>query len=119
MTKMIKCPACSCEVSSQAAACPQCGHLFKSAGAINLRDPVHLVGIALVTFSCSLGSSSPFGRFSRNTNTDPSLLPAQILHADLPFVSPQPGQRVTSNIVVKRGPWSVLYQMRCQQCGRS
>ena len=47
MTKIIKCPACSCEVSSQAAACPQCGHLFKSAGAINLRDPVHLVGIAL------------------------------------------------------------------------
>lgn len=42
-----KCPSCGGTVSSQAAACPKCGHQFKSAGGVNLRDPVHVVGLVL------------------------------------------------------------------------
>lgn len=42
------CPACSNEVSLEAAACPKCGHQFKAAGGISLSDPVHVLGIVLV-----------------------------------------------------------------------
>ena len=42
---MMSCPSCQAEVSTEAAACPKCGHQFKSAGGIDLRDPVHLIGV--------------------------------------------------------------------------
>jgi uncharacterized paraquat-inducible protein A len=47
---LIKCPECDSEVSSEAAACPKCGHPLKAkpAGGINTQDPVHVVGIIVV-----------------------------------------------------------------------
>lgn len=48
--EMINCPACKIPLSSAAVACPKCGHPIRgngNPGAINLRDPVHAVGIAL------------------------------------------------------------------------
>jgi uncharacterized paraquat-inducible protein A len=42
---MTSCPSCQAEISTEAAACPKCGHQFKSAGGINLRDPVHQIGV--------------------------------------------------------------------------
>jgi hypothetical protein len=49
MPTLINCPACRREVSTGAAACPQCGHQFAPvAGGISARDPVHIVGILLV-----------------------------------------------------------------------
>ena len=47
-TTLSKCPSCSREVSSKAASCPHCGHQFKAPGGINLRDPVHLIGIVII-----------------------------------------------------------------------
>jgi predicted amidophosphoribosyltransferase len=47
MARLTRCPSCNHEVSSQAGACPQCGHQFKSAGSINLRDPVHFIGVLI------------------------------------------------------------------------
>lgn len=44
---MMSCPSCKATVSKQAAACPKCGHQFKAPGGINLKDPVHLIGIAI------------------------------------------------------------------------
>lgn len=47
---LTKCPSCQREVSSEAAACPQCGHPFKTqktVGSIDLKDPVHLVGVGV------------------------------------------------------------------------
>ena len=44
---LINCPSCSAEVSTEAASCPKCGHQFKSAGGINLSDPVHLIGVII------------------------------------------------------------------------
>ena len=52
-----KCPSCQSDVSIEAAACPKCGHQFKYAGAINLKDPVHVVGLiftALIAFGVVL-----------------------------------------------------------------
>lgn len=51
-TKLIACPTCGCSVSRNAAACPECGEVInvqmqKPSGAINLRDPVHLIGVIL------------------------------------------------------------------------
>jgi uncharacterized paraquat-inducible protein A len=46
MATLITCPACKIEVSTEAAACPRCGHAFKKAG-FNIKDPVHLVGLVL------------------------------------------------------------------------
>lgn len=46
-SKLPKCPACSQSVSRDAASCPRCGHVFKYAGGINLKDPVHLVGVLI------------------------------------------------------------------------
>ena len=43
-----KCPSCSNAVSTEAAACPKCGHQFKSAGGINPKDPVHIIGLLIV-----------------------------------------------------------------------
>jgi hypothetical protein len=48
---MMNCPSCGKDVSTEAAACPNCGHAFKYAGGLNLGDPVHLLGIfGLVVF---------------------------------------------------------------------
>jgi uncharacterized paraquat-inducible protein A len=42
-----RCPDCGREVSRNAATCPQCGHVFKYAGGVNLKDPVHFIGLLL------------------------------------------------------------------------
>jgi len=47
---MTPCPTCQRSVSTEAAACPGCGHQFKAAGGINLRDPVHALGVVLISF---------------------------------------------------------------------
>lgn len=41
------CPSCSTSISLKAVACPKCGHAFKTSGGLNLKDPVHLVGLTL------------------------------------------------------------------------
>jgi len=50
---LIKCPACENDVSPNAPACPSCGEPIKSSaevasGAINLKDPVHFLGVIVV-----------------------------------------------------------------------
>lgn len=45
---LIECPSCENGVSEEAASCPKCGHQFKSAGGLSMRDPVHVLGVALV-----------------------------------------------------------------------
>ena len=52
MANLIQCPTCGKKVSSNAATCPDCGEIInaqmtKPAGAINLKDPVHVVGVGL------------------------------------------------------------------------
>ena len=52
MATLIQCPTCGKKISSNAANCPGCGEVInakmtKPAGAINLKDPVHLVGVIL------------------------------------------------------------------------
>lgn len=44
---LIKCPSCGADVSTEAAACPKCGHPLKAtpAGGLNLQDPVHLIAV--------------------------------------------------------------------------
>ena len=42
------CPSCEGQVSTQAAVCPKCGHQFKTPGSVNLKDPVHMVGLVVV-----------------------------------------------------------------------
>lgn len=44
---LTKCPSCRADVSTEAAACPKCGHQFKYAGGINLKDPVHVIGLII------------------------------------------------------------------------
>jgi hypothetical protein len=55
---LIPCPECKTEVSSAAAACPKCGHPIAApttpppqpqrvVGAIDMRDPVHVVGVVI------------------------------------------------------------------------
>lgn len=41
------CPTCKNQVSVTANTCPKCGHAFKYAGGINLRDPVHVIGLLI------------------------------------------------------------------------
>ena len=45
------CPACNRDVSIRAPACPHCGEPFTLAaanpGGINMRDPVHVVGVII------------------------------------------------------------------------
>jgi predicted amidophosphoribosyltransferase len=53
------CPACSRQVSRNAPACPGCGEPFQEAarrphGAINLRDPVHVVGVAIAIIAAAI-----------------------------------------------------------------
>lgn len=50
---LVKCPACGKSVSPNAPACLGCGEPIKSSvekasGAINLKDPVHVIGLILV-----------------------------------------------------------------------
>lgn len=51
---LLKCPACAKDVSDKAPACPHCGEPLKSSvaaatgGAINMKDPVHFVGMLIV-----------------------------------------------------------------------
>jgi len=45
--KLQTCPDCDKPVSREAAACPNCGHQFKSSGGVNLKDPVHVIGLLL------------------------------------------------------------------------
>lgn len=52
MAQLIKCPTCGKQVSNNAATCPNCGEIInskmtKNAGAINLKDPVHLIGVII------------------------------------------------------------------------
>lgn len=44
---LTKCPSCRTDVSTEAAACPKCGHQFRYAGGINLKDPVHVIGLII------------------------------------------------------------------------
>jgi predicted amidophosphoribosyltransferase len=39
------CPTCQNQVSVTATSCPKCGHTFKQAGGVNLKDPVHIAGL--------------------------------------------------------------------------
>lgn len=54
---LIQCPECGTEVSSEAAACPKCGHPLraKPSGGINAKDPVHVIGIVLVIIILLIG----------------------------------------------------------------
>lgn len=49
MSKLIKCPTCGRQVSSNAAACPACAEpinrVSANTGRVNLRDPVHILGV--------------------------------------------------------------------------
>lgn len=49
---LITCPACGKPVSKNAPACPSCGEPIKSSvekasGAINIKDPIHIIGILI------------------------------------------------------------------------
>lgn len=51
-SKLIQCPTCGNEVSSNAPSCPHCGEIINEkmipyTGAINLKDPVHLIGVII------------------------------------------------------------------------
>ncbi len=54
---LIKCHECGTEVSSEAAACPKCGHPLKAkpSGGINMQDPVHAIGVVLVVIILLFG----------------------------------------------------------------
>lgn len=49
--KLINCPACGKQVSVDAAACPACGQPIAPAKTsqqgINLKDPVHIIGVII------------------------------------------------------------------------
>ena len=57
---LIKCPECGTEVSGEAAACPKCGHPLqaKPSGGINMRDPVHVIGVVLLVVILLVGIAS-------------------------------------------------------------
>jgi len=44
---MRKCPTCEADISTEAVACPKCGHQLKSPSGINMQDPVHVIGVIL------------------------------------------------------------------------
>jgi len=41
------CPTCASRISITANSCPKCGHVFKYAGGVNLKDPVHVIGLGI------------------------------------------------------------------------
>ena len=52
MANLIECPTCGKQISSNAICCPNCGEIINSkmakpAGAINMKDPVHFVGVGV------------------------------------------------------------------------
>jgi uncharacterized paraquat-inducible protein A len=50
MATLIECPTCKKQVSSEAATCPNCGHVLHRQNApnsFNLTDPVHLIAVVL------------------------------------------------------------------------
>jgi len=51
MKTLINCPACGQQVSQNAAACPACAEPIRpertNQSGINLRDPVHVLGVLL------------------------------------------------------------------------
>ena len=53
---LFPCPSCAKQVSYGAINCPACGHAFRQAGAINLSDPVHIVGLIVCVISLLLTS---------------------------------------------------------------
>ena len=57
---LIECPECGSEVSSEAAACPKCGHPLraKPSGGINMKDPVHAIGVILLVIILLIGVGS-------------------------------------------------------------
>lgn len=54
-----KCPTCGSDVSVRAPSCPKCGEPFAlgaaKVGGVNMRDPVHLIGVVLAVV-IALGS---------------------------------------------------------------
>lgn len=44
---MAPCPSCGNPCAPSAVACPSCGHAFRVAGGLDLKDPVHLVAVVL------------------------------------------------------------------------
>ena len=45
---LTKCPACAAEISTEAVACPKCGHPMKQqAEGLDVGDPVHVIGVVL------------------------------------------------------------------------
>src|SRR5665213_821026 len=46
-SQLTRCPSCSAEVSTKAVSCPKCGHQFRYAGGVNLKDPVHVLGLII------------------------------------------------------------------------
>ena len=45
---MTTCPTCQAEVSTEAAACPKCGHAFRpTGGGINMSGPVHVIRVII------------------------------------------------------------------------
>src|SRR5580692_4970456 len=53
--QLSRCPSCSAEVSTRADFCPKCGHRFRYAGGVNLKDPVHVVGLIIcIVFSLAI-----------------------------------------------------------------
>ena len=38
---LANCPGCGNQVSTEAVACPKCGHQFKAPGGFSMKDPVH------------------------------------------------------------------------------
>ncbi|NCB05194.1 MAG: hypothetical protein EOM69_06690 [Clostridia bacterium] len=68
MNKLINCPACGRPVSCNAAACPACAEPISRAtantGRINMRDPVHVVGVALAVIASAVFALGIYGAFT-------------------------------------------------------
>lgn len=56
------CPSCANSVSLNAVSCPQCGHVFKQAGGINLSDPVHIAGLIVCAIILALAAFWIYGK---------------------------------------------------------
>lgn len=59
---LFSCPSCAKPVSYGAINCPACGHAFRPAGAINLSDPVHIVGLIVCVIILLLVAGGIYGR---------------------------------------------------------
>ena len=58
MSTLKKCRACGNPVSANAAACPHCGEPVNLShagdGRINLRDPIHVIGVVVALIAAAL-----------------------------------------------------------------